>query len=362
MTTLTILAEGYFGHHSGKTAHGIIYHSRDSISSVIDSTASGARVCDILPNTQSETPIVGSLEGALRIDPKPDTLVIGIAPPGGGLPDTYRNTIIQAISAGLHISSGLHLFLNDDPELVALAKQHNVRLWDVRDVPPQYNRIPTQSNESPLPDTTRVITMMGTDCAVGKMVTALALRDEAQSAYPASEFIPTGQTGIMIEGWGVPLDRVIADYCAGAMELAVIQGADRGRKKAPGDNNRRQWLFVEGQGSLVHPAYSSVTLGLLHGSKPDAIILCHEAGRTHVHGYEHKPLLSLKAMIEVIETASAWQKPARVVGVSLNTKRLSEQEAYEAMADVTQETGLVCVDPYRTGVGMLMKALEIVLP
>ena len=363
MTVLTILADGYFGHHSGKTAHGIIYHSRDSISSVIDSSASGARVRDILPNTQSNIPIIGTLEGALGLDPKPNTLVVGIAPPGGGLPHTYRNIIIQAISAGLHISSGLHLFLKDDPELVALAKQHGVRLWDVRDVPPEYHRIPSQANEPVLPANTRVVTMMGSDCAVGKMVTAIALRDEAQKRYPTSEFIPTGQTGIMIEGWGVPLDRVISDYCAGAMELALIKGADRGLKRMTGSqHNSRQWLFVEGQGSLIHPAYSSVTMGLLHGSKPDAIILCHEVGRTHVHGYEHKPLPSLNELIDLIETGAAWQKPAQVVGISLNTKRLSEDEAYDAMAEVTMDTQLVCVDPYRTGVENLLRALEICLP
>ncbi len=342
---ITILAEGYFGTTHAKTATGIIRYGDWLISSIIDSHKQGQSILETTGINHS-APIVASLEQALNCNPKPKTLILGIAPIGGDLPQAWRAIIKEAIINGLNIISGLHLFLNEDAELKQLAKQHQVILWDVRD-PELYpaSAARSVSKQKPRPPGTKVITLVGSDCNIGKMCTALELDKEAKKQGLNSAFVATGQTGIMISGNGIPLDRVIIDFAAGAMENAVFEEIDKGHK----------FIFVEGQGSLIHPGYSGVTLSLLHGSNPDAMILCHKPGRTMVHDQYQVKIPSLTKLIELYETAASWiahekQSPAKVVGIALNTSTYSDAEALELVKQAQAETGLPATDPIRYGV------------
>ncbi len=350
---ITILAEGYFGTSHAKTATGIIRYGDWHISSIIDSGKQGQSILETT-GINHPAPIVASLEHALNCDPKPKTLILGIAPVGGNLPPAWRVIIKEAITNGLNIISGLHLFLNEDPELKQLAKQHQVILWDVRD-PELYpaSAARTVSKQKPRPEGTKVITLVGSDCNIGKMCSALELDKEAKKQGHDSTFVATGQTGIMISGNGVPLDRVIIDFAAGAMENAIFEEIDKGHK----------YIFVEGQGSLIHPGYSGVTLSLLHGSNPDAMILCHKPGRTKVHDKYDVTIPSLTKLIELYETAASWishekQASAKVVGIALNTSAYTDDEALKLVKQAEADTGLRATDPIRYGVSELIKIIR----
>src|SRR4051812_3208588 len=269
---LVILAEGNFGFHHGKTAMGVIRYGTDKVVAVIDSTQAGRNVREWLGDSgRFDIPIVDSLNAALGFLPRADALLIGIAPTGGRLPDEWRVMILAAIRSGLDILSGLHTFLGDDPEFVEAARTSGVRLIDYRRPP---DRLETAVGRLHGPGK-RVILTVGTDCAIGKMSVALELRRAATAAGLATSFVPTGQTGIMIEGWGVTVDRVVADFVQGATEWLVEEGERRG-----------DWVIVEGQGSLDHPAYSSVTLGLIHGTTPHAMVMVHKPGLAD-HDFDH---------------------------------------------------------------------------
>ncbi len=346
---ITILAEGYFGTSHAKTATGIIRYGDWLISSVIDSQKQGKTILETTGINHSAA-IVANLEQALKQNPKPQTLVLGIAPVGGDLPPAWRAIIKEAIINGLNIISGLHLFLNEDAELKQLAKQHQVILWDVRD-PELYpaSAARSVSKQKPRPANTKVITMVGSDCNIGKMCTALELDKEAKKQGLNSSFVATGQTGIMISGNGVPLDRVIIDFAAGAMENAIFEEIDKGH----------ELVFVEGQGSLIHPGYSGVTLSLLHGSNPDAMILCHKPDRIKVHDKYDVTIPSLTKLIEIYETAANWtindgKNPVKVVGIALNTSSYSDEEALNLVKQAESETGLAATDPIRYGVEKLL--------
>src|SRR5579885_1600166 len=217
-------------------------------------------------------PVVRDINEALVL--QPDTLLIGIAPMGGALPAAWRWQLLKAIDAGLDIISGLHFFLSEDEELRAAAEKRGVTIWDVRR-PPATNRVAQFTPHRPGSHT---ILLVGSDCAVGKMTAALELDREAQKRGLSSAFVATGQTGIMIAGNGLPVDRIISDFVAGMVEEMVLHFA-----------SRYDWVFVEGQGALNHPGYSPVTLGLLHGALPDAMIFCHKAGATGIEGYDNCP-------------------------------------------------------------------------
>jgi uncharacterized NAD-dependent epimerase/dehydratase family protein len=341
-----ILAEGNFGFHHGKTAVGVIRYGPDDVTAVIDSTQAGGNVATILPG--HDIPIVATLDEALALDPPPDTLLIGIAPTGGKLPDAWRTTILAAIRAGLDVHSGLHTFLGDDPEFAAATDAAGTRIVDYRR-PPERNETTTGRRHGP---GKRVILTVGTDCAIGKMTVGLELRNAARDAGRSVAFVPTGQTGMMVEGWGAAVDRLISDFAQGTVEWMVEEGERRG-----------DWVIVEGQGSLDHPAYSSVTLALIHGATPQAMVLVHKAGQTE-HDFDHLPdvafpIADLRPFIDLHERVAGLVAPSKVVAIALNTWSIPDDDAARAeIARVAAETGLPVDDPVRFGPGPLWAEIE----
>lgn len=340
---IAILAEGHLNHNDAKTAVGLLRYNNDTVVAVIDRANAGHDVADVLGEPAGAgVPIVADVREALTY--APDTLLIGIAPVGGRLPDEWRAQLITAIQAGLDVVSGLHMLLEEDAKLVAGAREHGVRLWDIRKPPTQL----AQRIREDLPHRpgSHVLYFAGTDCNVGKMTASVELDRAARRRGLSSAFVATGQTGILIAGDGVPADRVISDFLPGAVEGVVVPAAEAA-----------DWVWVEGQGSLLHPAYSAVTLGLLHGAAPDAQILCHEAGRAAIRHYERQPIPPLSEVRAIYEQAAAWLKPAPVVAVVLNTRLLSETEARAAIAAAEAATGLPTDDPVRFGADRLVEAV-----
>ncbi len=345
MRRIAILAEGAFEWHYGKTATGVIRYGKDIVVAVIDSTKAGQDVSHALGASIGRgIPVVRDINEALNY--QPDTLLIGIAPMGGALPAAWRWQLLTAIEAGLNIISGLHFFISEDEELRTAAEKRGVTIWDVRR-PPAQNRVAQFIPHRPGSHT---ILVVGSDCATGKMSTALELDREASSRGLNSAFVATGQTGIMISGNGLPVDRIISDFVAGMVEEMVLDFT-----------NKHDWVFVEGQGALNHPGYSPVTLGLIHGSMPDGMIFCHKAGATAIEGYTFCPLPSLKRMIAINEDTVSWvrpERPCRVVGLSIMTLGLGEQEARDVLKQAEDETSLPATDVIRFGAGILMEALS----
>lgn len=346
---LVILAEGNFGFHHGKTAMGVIRYGHDRVVAVIDSTQAGRNVREWLGDGgRYDIPVVASIDDALGFIPRATGLLIGIAPTGGRLPDSWRQAILTAIRAGLDIHSGLHTFIGDDPEFAEAAGRAGVRLVDYRRPP---DRLETAVGRRHPPGK-RVILTVGTDCAVGKMSVALELRRAAVEAGRSASFVATGQTGMMIEGWGVAVDRLISDFAQGTVEWLVEQG------EAYGD-----WIVVEGQGSLDHPAYSSVTLSLIHGATPHAMVLVHKPGLV-AHDFDHLPDVSfpiapLRPFIDLHERIAALVAPSKVVAVALNTSLIpDDDEARRVVAAVASETGLPTDDPIRFGPRRLWADIE----
>jgi uncharacterized NAD-dependent epimerase/dehydratase family protein len=340
-----ILAEGQFGQPGSKTAMGVIKYGRDDVVAVFDSTRAGRDVAEWMGEAHA-APIVASLAEALPLEPT--ALLIGTAPQGGKIPPAWRAIISDAIEHGLDIVSGLHEFVSDDSEFASLAATHGVELVDHRRPPERHEVARGRQHAAGK----HVILLVGTDCAIGKMTVALELRRAAQAAGLSTAFVPTGQTGIMIEGWGVSVDRVIADFINGTAEWLVEQAEEMG-----------DWIFVEGQGSIDHPAYSAVTLGLVHGTTPQAMVLVHQPGRTGHFGWEQAtgseaPTLSLQDNIRLYEAVANAVAPSRVAAIALNTALLSEVEARAEIERVAAETGLPTDDPYRFGPERLFAGLR----
>ena len=335
MKRYVILAEGYSGDpHYGKTARGVIAYGPYPVVALVDSTRAG--------ETESGIPVLATVRDTLAL--RPTTALVGVATAGGRFPPAWRELLRSCIAAGLDLESGLHEFLAEDSELSALAQRHGVELRDLRKPPSDLN-VPTGEN---LRVPARIVLTVGSDCAIGKKTVALELDREARRRGFASQFVPTGQTGIAIAGWGIAVDAVIADFLAGAAERLVVEGHRRGGEDV---------LFVEGQGSLVHPAYSGVTMGLLHGAVPHALVLCHLAGSTEVEGFPGHPLPSLPELVELHERSSLPIRRARVEAIALNTRGLGDEEARAAAAEVEAETGITADDPVRFGAGHLLDAL-----
>ena len=331
---MLVLAEGRSGDpHFGKTARGVIRYRPQDVVAVLDSQRPGEELEGFA--------IVGNVADALRF--KPTVALVGVATQGGRFPPAWRELLKDCIANGLDVESGLHEFISDDAELTALAAQHGVELRDLRKAPAGLN-VPTGAN---LTHGARTILTVGSDCAIGKMTVCLELDREARSRGVRSEFVPTGQTGIAIAGWGISVDAVVADFIAGAAEQLVLEGVERGG----------ELLFVEGQGSLLHPAYSGVTLGLIHGSAPHAYVLCHQAGETVVDGDERFPIPPLSELVALHEQISLIARPARVEAIALNTRKLDEEAARRAVAEAERETGLPADDPVRFGSAKLVDSL-----
>jgi uncharacterized NAD-dependent epimerase/dehydratase family protein len=346
---LVILAEGNFGYHHGKTAMGVIRFGQDKVVAVIDSTQAGRNVREWLGDSgRFDIPIVASLNDALGFIPRANALLIGIAPTGGRLPDDWRAVILSAIRSGLDIHSGLHTFLGDDPEFADAARSAGARIVDYRRPP---ERMETAIGRLHAPGK-RVILTVGTDCAIGKMSVALELRRAAVAQGRAAAFVATGQTGMMIEGSGVAVDRVISDFVQGTCETMIEEAEARG-----------DWILVEGQGSLDHPAYSCVTLGLIHGTTPQAMVLVHMPG-IEEHDFDHRPerrfpIAKLPGFIQAHEVVASLVAPSRVVAVALNTSRIADpDDARRVIAATAAETGLPCDDPVRFGGDALWGEIE----
>jgi uncharacterized NAD-dependent epimerase/dehydratase family protein len=332
---ILILGEG-FSHdpHYGKTMRGIVAYGRDPVVAIVDSRRAG--------ELHDGIPIVGTVDDGLRFGPT--VAVVGVATQGGRFPPAWRELLKSSIAKGLDVESGLHEFISEDPELAELARRHGVELRDLRK-PPDGLSVPTGAN---LELDARVVLTVGSDCAIGKKTTAVELDLEARRRGLASVFVPTGQTGIEIAGWGIAVDAVVADFLAGAAERLVVEGAERG-----GD-----LLFVEGQGSIIHPMYSGVTLGLIHGAAPHAFVLCHMAGATEIEGCPGHQIPPLTELVDLHERISLRRRPARVACIALNTALLArEEDARQAVAAVETETGLPVDDPVRFGSGRLLDAV-----
>jgi uncharacterized NAD-dependent epimerase/dehydratase family protein len=329
-----VLAEGHSADpHHGKTARGVMRYGRDPVVAILDSTRAG--------DTHEGIPIVATANDALCF--APTTALVGVATSGGRFPPAWRELLRSCVSKGLDIENGLHEFLVDDPDLVELAARHGAELRDLRR-PPDGLNVPTGAN---LELDARIVLTVGSDCAIGKMTVSLELDREARRRGIASEFVPTGQTGIAIAGWGISVDAVVSDFIAGAAEDLVVEGARRGGRL----------LLVEGQGSLLHPAYSGVTLGLMHGSAPHAYVLCHQAGQRYVEDDERFPIPPLAELVELHERMSLLARPAKVAAIALNTRSLDEAEARQAVAAAARETGLPADDPVRFGASSLVDAI-----
>ncbi|HVP58084.1 MAG TPA: DUF1611 domain-containing protein [bacterium] len=336
---MVILAEGKFGVLTSKTAACLIRYQPERVACVLDSTKAGLDAQRVL-GFGGSVPVVASIADALRFEP--DSLLVGIAPRGGLLPEAWRPIVIAAIENGLDIISGLHTLLSEDPELSRAARGGKVTIWDVRKptLPDGVSRGLLKHRKG------RVILTVGSDCSSGKMTVAYELVEFMKARGVKAAFVPTGQTGILLAGWGQAVDRVPGDFMARVIEdltVEALAGSDV--------------AVVEGQGSLIHPAYSGVTLAVLHGCWPDAMILCHQPTRTKIEDFEIT-IPPLSDLVRIYEAASRPVFASRVVAVALNTYDLAEAEARRAVAAAERDTGLPADDPVRWGSERIYASLE----
>ena len=339
------LVEGSLSPRGAKTTRGVLLYSENRTIGLIDSTNVGKK-CQELMGAGGDAPIrarVADFLGGAAGD-RPDTLVIGTTPVGGQFPAEMRRHVLDAIEGGLDIWSGLHHFLAGDAEIADAAARAGVRLWDVRrpgrDLPVGSGRCCETKSYTLL--------AVGTDCAVGKMTAVLEMREEGRRRGQRAEFVATGQTGIMISGWGHPIDAIPGDFMSGCVEEDCLRV-----------DGQCGIIFVEGQGSLYHPGFSAVTLGLMHGACPDGMILCHQAGRTRISKREHIEIPPLAEVIHFYEGVQFPLKPTRVLGIALNTWGLGDLEARAWIRAAEDDTHLPATDPCRYGAGPLVDALEI---
>jgi uncharacterized NAD-dependent epimerase/dehydratase family protein len=338
-----ILADGDFGPMTSKTANSVIRYLPERTVGVLDRRLAGKSVQEVL-GFGGAIPVVGSMREGLAL--QPSAVLVGIAPQGGRLPEEWRKWLAEALDGGCDLWSGLHTFLGEDPLLAGKARAGDRRILDLRRPPAD---LPIASGAAKTVEPYIVLTV-GTDCNVGKMTAQLQLARELNAGGLRTRFVPTGQTGIMIEGWGIAVDAVISDFVAGAAERLVLQGAEDA-----------DVILVEGQGSINHPGYSGVTLGLLHGSCPDALILCHQSSREYLGDYREAAWLRIPPLSEYIrlyEAIGSAVHPTRVIGISLNTYDLSDEAARRACEAVTRETGLPATDPVRFDASPLLEAVR----
>jgi uncharacterized NAD-dependent epimerase/dehydratase family protein len=338
-----ILADGDFGPMTSKTANSVIRYLPDRTVGVLDRRQAGKTVQEVL-GFGGSIPVVGSMRDGLALGPT--AVLVGIAPLGGRLPEEWRSWLGEALDAGCDLWSGLHTFLSDDPTLASKARAGGRRIFDLRKPPTD---LPVASGAAKEVEPYVVLTV-GTDCNVGKMTAQLQLIRQLKASGLRTRFVATGQTGIMIEGWGIAVDAVVADFIAGAAERLVLQGSVDA-----------DIVLVEGQGSINHPGYSGVTLGLLHGSCPDGLILCHQATRKYIGDYREAAWLRIPPLqdyIRLYETIGSAVHPTKVIGISLNTYDLSEEAARRVCEAASRETGVPATDPVRFDPTPLLDAVK----
>jgi len=337
LSRVAVLAHEKFPDRA-KTATGIMRYADYEVAAVLDRDRAGERVADHL-NGVSDAPIVESMTEVGDVD----ALIIGIAPIGGGFDESWRPDVRNALERGIDVIAGLHYFLSEDEEFVDLAAEHGAELVDVRKPDPDLTVSQGVADEIEAD----VVLTVGTDCSAGKMTTTLELVEAARDRGVDAGFVPTGQTGIMIAGWGNPIDRVVSDFTAGAVEEMLVEKGDE-----------HDVLFVEGQGSIVHPAYSAVTCGILHGSMPDRMVLCHVAGREAIHGYEDTAIPAVETYVDLYEDLARPVHDGEVVAGSINTKGLdSDAAAREAVESYADALGGPATDPIRFDADEIVEAL-----
>ena len=334
---MLILADGRLDLFTAKTTVGLLRYRPDDVVAVLDREHAGGDL-EQLVGAGKGVPIVESVEAALPL--RPDTFVIGIAPPGGKLPDAWSNIIMAAIRAKMDIVSGLHTSLADVPEFAALAQQHGVNLIDIRK---STDELTVGTGRAADVEARRILTV-GTDCNLGKKLAALEITRGLQQRGSDAVFVPTGQTGIMIAGWGIAIDAVLSDYVSGAVEKMILAKQDA------------EFLVIEGQGSLVSPSYSGVTLGLLHGTLPHDMILCHAPQRKTIR-HLTIPLPPVEEHIRLHESILAPLFPSRVIGIALNCFGMSEDELKKTVEALEARTGLPTTDCVRCGPDKLVDAV-----
>ena len=332
---MVIITDGYNDPHTAKTAVCLIRYRPEEVVAVLDRQSAG-KTCQEVFGVGGSIPFVAALADA----PAANTLLIGIAPPGGKIPRPWRPIILEAISRKMNIISGMHEFLRDDPEFHRAAVEYGVQLVDVR-----YNNERDVANRVGIREGCLRIHTVANDCSCGKMVASVEVAQGLNRAGVDAAFVATGQTGILVAGDGCPIDRVISDFVSGAAEKLVLK------------NQQHEAIIVEGQGSLFHPRYSCVTFGLLHGLMPDGLIACYEMGRTTVSGMEDVALPSLEKLIEFYEAAANVMHPCRVIGVAVNGHRYSDAEVEAECKEVERRVGLPTCDVIRHGPDRLVEAV-----
>jgi uncharacterized NAD-dependent epimerase/dehydratase family protein len=333
---IVILTDGRTNPVNAKTASCVIRYKPEEVVALLDTTQPGKTSQELL-GVGGSIPVVANLADA----PAANTLLIGIAPSGGKLPPAWRKILLEAIDRGMNLVSGLHDFLSNDPEISAAAAKRGVQIHDVR----KNNERDVANRQNLREDCLRIHTV-GQDCSVGKMLASVEIAIGLKSRGYDAKFVATGQTGIMIEGDGCPVDCVVSDFVNGAVEKLVLA------------NQHHDILLVEGQGSLSHPRYSAVTLGLLHGCVPHGLILVYEAGRRNVLGMDYVPLTPLQKIVEVNETMARLANPkARVIGVAMNSRLLGADEAEAERERVRRELGVPVCDVIRHGPDDMVDAI-----
>ena len=337
------LTDGYLDDvHHAKTAYGVLRYGHDEVVAIVDASFAGKRLRDVAPGIGRDAPVVASIAEALAYGPT--SLLVGVAVSGGVLPPAFRAHVLGAIDAGLEIVNGLHQFVADDAEFAARARTSGARLWDVRKTPDDISLFSGAAYGVPQ----TVVLAVGSDCAVGKMSVMLELTAAAEADGTRAEFVATGQTGIMIAGKGICVDRVISDFVSGAAERLVTSVAAQ-----------THFTFVEGQGSIIHPAFAAVTYGLMFGSAPDLMVLCHDVERRTIGDGEFDvPIPDLTTLRRLYESVLAPVKPAPCVAVALNTRSLTAAQAQAHIHQVQAQTGLPADDVVRFGGGKLWHAVR----
>jgi len=336
---VVVFAEGCFGPITSKVATSYLRYRHADCVAVVDSRLAGQDVGDVIGYGHG-IPLVESLDAALHF--KPEILLIGVGLFSNELPAAWRSQIALALQRGLDVVSGLHFRIATDPEFAELAKRSGSRIWDTKEPPAALATNSAQLDELD----SFIVHTVGSDCRVGKKTTAIEITEAAKRRGHSAGFVATGQSGIYISGTGVAVDAVPGDFIAGVTEAIVLESA-----------KDHDWVVVEGQGSISHPAYSGVTLGLLHGAMPQALVLCHEAELKHHKGWPHAPLRPLNELVATYEQLASYLRPAKVVGVSVHCGQLGAEQAAEVVQRIEKETGLPTTDVIRFGADKLVDAL-----
>lgn len=336
---ILILAEGKFSTLKSKTASVTIAYIPQEVVAVVDSTKSGMTAHDVL-GYGGNIPVVRSLEDGFAY--KPTHLLIGIAPTGGKFPHEWREWIKMAMRGGLHIINGLHTLLSADQEFLDLSQKMGVEIIDLRRIPPEAEVV---SKGTWRTRKSKTILTIGSDCNIGKMTTLMEVYRDFSSRGFRADFVATGQTGILIQGRGIAVDSIISDYVAGCIEREIDKSVAEGY----------DYILVEGQGALTHMGYSGVTFGLLHGTMPDAMIMCHQPTRLKDdYGLD---LPDLKKLIKFHEEAIRFFRDTKVVAIGINSVGLTDEESLAASAQIEQETGLSTIDTFRFGAKKITDAV-----